>query len=133
MRRRMALHNVAMRGDVAKITTLVAQGMDVDAMDHTGWSPLHTAAYVGDVEAVKTLVALGANKEMKSTESESTPLHLASQNGHVEATKTLVALGANKEARSAVGATPPHAAAGVRVDAAGGRHDAQRLSVRRAA
>ena len=63
MRRWMALHDVVMRGDVAKIKTLVAQGMDVDAMDHTGWSPLHTAAYVGDVEAVKTLVALGANKE----------------------------------------------------------------------
>jgi hypothetical protein len=55
------LHAAAVRGDVAQIRALTAQGQPSDVTDAHGRTPLHVAAYGGRHAAMRALVAAGAD------------------------------------------------------------------------
>ncbi|MFD9128149.1 ankyrin repeat domain-containing protein [Kitasatospora sp. NPDC059571] len=57
---RTAVHDAAMRGDVAKLCELLAGGADPDAVDAAGWTPLHFAAQAQDPVTAEALLSAGA-------------------------------------------------------------------------
>ena len=55
------MHDVAERGDVAQINTLIDGGADIEAKDVYGRTLLHVAAVFGQSEAIKVLIDRVAN------------------------------------------------------------------------
>jgi ankyrin repeat protein len=101
-----AFHLAAFRGDLAKVKSFYANGMDVDARDELNWTPLHWAASGGQMEVAEFLIDKGADIKAE-TKYDSTPLNLA-------ATKELVELLLSKGASintTSEGSTPLHCAA----------------------
>ena len=79
----------AIRGDVAGTRLLLDHGVDVNAADHRGYTPLLLAAqYDGDsTELVRLLLARGA--DLRTAAEGETALSLASKRGETEVTKLL--------------------------------------------
>ena len=55
------LVEAAKKGDTAVVRVLLANGADVTATDHDGWTPLMWAAYAGHTDAVKALLCRSTN------------------------------------------------------------------------
>ena len=64
--------------EIAKL--LISKGVDVNAKDDVGWTPLHIAANVGHNEITELLIANGADVNAKGLHSK-TPLHYAAIGG----------------------------------------------------
>jgi len=92
---------------------IVSHGVDVNAKDNCGWTPLHYASeYNPNVEIVKYLVSQGAAVNAKNEDSGGTPLHFAALlNSNVEVLKYLVSQGADVNTKDKNGCTPLHGAA----------------------
>ena len=104
--------DAAMRGDSAKVRSLLKQGEDANAAQADGMTALHWAAARGDVASIKTLVFAGARLETSTRNGSFTPLHLAAQAGRGAAVRSLLESGANVNATtSSGGATALHMAA----------------------
>ena len=100
-------------GDLAAVVQLLrlgsARGIDVNAKDGAGDTPLHHAASHGRATIAATLIAAGANVNATNTYGE-TPLHGAAFRG-ASIVSLLLAAGANVNARNTSGETPLHLAA----------------------
>jgi len=72
------------------------------SVNKAGWSPLHYAATGGNAEIVKLLVAHGAKLEARSPNG-STPLMMAARYGSEDAVDALLAAGADRSARNDLG------------------------------
>lgn len=59
----------------AAVPVLVEAGVDVNARDNEGRSPLHHAAAGRSVEAARTLIAAGADLNARESNDGCTPLH----------------------------------------------------------
>jgi hypothetical protein len=105
------LHDAARDGDVAKVTTLLAKGTDVNARNKIRNTPLHVAAFRGEKGIAELLLAKGADLNARNNEAD-TPLHLAALKGEQEVAELLLAKGANLNAKDDDGDTPLHLAAG---------------------
>ena len=91
------------------------QGVDMDAMDEDGWTPLLIAAFFRNNVIVEQLIAKGADVNAKGRRGV-TPLHKASvgggeilEMGHDcfnEVPELLIAKGANLNAKDEEGLTP---------------------------
>ncbi|MGV3709688.1 MAG: ankyrin repeat domain-containing protein [Gemmatimonas sp.] len=104
--------DAAMRGDSAKIRTLLKSGADANAAQADGMTALHWAAARGDAQSVKVLVFAGARLESATRNGNFTPLHLAAQAGRANSVRALLEAGANANAAtSSGGATALHMAA----------------------
>ncbi len=104
--------DAAMRGDSAKVRSLLKQGVDANAAQADGMTALHWAAARGDAAQVKVLVFAGARLESSTRNGSYTPLHLAAQAGRGAAVRALLESGANANAvTSSGGATALHMAA----------------------
>lgn len=69
--------------DPAIVKRLIEAGVDVNAEDSNGWTPLHFAARTGSVEAVQLLLDAGASVNVPDSKGV-TPLHRAlATNDHV--------------------------------------------------
>ena len=55
------LHAAAARGDVPRLTQLIAARADVNARDGYGRTPLHVATYARQAEAIRALAQAGAD------------------------------------------------------------------------
>ena len=88
---------------------LIDKGMDVNAKDNTGETPLHIAARGNRDEIAVALIGAGADANAKENTGE-TPLHVAASENKAEAADALIAAGANIHAKDNAGATPLHAA-----------------------
>lgn len=104
--------DAAMRGDTARLRSLLKQGVDANAAQADGMTALHWAAARGDVQSVKVLVFAGARLEAATRNGNYTPLHLAAQAGRGAAVRALLEAGANANVTTNTGgATPLHMAA----------------------
>jgi ankyrin repeat protein len=104
--------DAAMRGDVAAVRTLIAQGADVNAPQGDGMTALHWAAELGSAELAQVLIRAGAKLEATTRLGAFTPLHIAGEMESVEVIRVLLAAGASPNAVSNLGGeTPLHFAA----------------------
>ena len=98
--------DAAMAGDREAVRTLLKQGVDVNAAQGDGMTPLHWAARRGDVELAQMLIYAGANVRATTRLGGWTPLLMASQLGHAKMIETLVNAGSDLKTTTAHGATP---------------------------
>lgn len=104
--------DMAMRGDVEGVRTLLKQGADVNAAQGDGMTALHWAAMNGSTEIADLVIASGANLEAVTRLGGYTPLHLAARAGRTATVKILLGAGADVRATTNTGSvTPLHFAA----------------------
>ncbi len=104
--------DAAMRGDVAAVEQLLANGADVNAPRGDGMTALHWAAERGNAELAAMLVQAGANLDAVTRIGSYTPLHVASREGEADVVGVLLDAGADLSVRAAEsGATSLHLAA----------------------
>jgi ankyrin repeat protein len=107
------LRQAAIDGDIKTVRTLLAHGVDVNAADEKGWTPLRSAVFQENVTLVKLLLAKGADPNTKDKSDGSTSLQWAAQIGHAEMVASLLKSGADVNARDTFsGATALYFAAG---------------------
>ena len=90
------LSEAAMKGDAAKLQTLLDAGGSPGNFDKWGWTPLHWAVYYNKLEAVTFLLKHGADPNLQVTKSYrsikpgSTPLMVAAYYGNEDAITALL-------------------------------------------
>eukprot|EP00940_MAST-03C_sp_MAST-3C-sp2_P001768 g1768.t1 len=91
---------------------LEAEGVDVNAENAGGLTPLHIAAGVGHVAPMRVLLDSGADVLRKaSNKYESLPIHLAAASSLAQAADLLLLHGSPFDVPNALGVYPIHAAA----------------------
>ncbi|MCA7010841.1 ankyrin repeat domain-containing protein [Wolbachia endosymbiont of Tribolium confusum] len=89
------LHLATKDGCVEIVNTLLkAKGINVNAADQDGKTPLHFAAENSHVDIVKLLIEKGADVNAAGQDGR-TPLHFAAENSHVDVVKLLIEKGAD--------------------------------------
>jgi ankyrin repeat protein len=105
------LHDLAARGEPARIAQAIAKGASVDVRDPTGRTPLHVAAKEAHLFATMMLIAKGADVRA-CDQDRRTPLHMAAAGDpaadgeRYQIVKLLVAKGADRAAVDAAGKRP---------------------------
>jgi cytohesin len=94
--------------DVAKV--LVAHGVELNARDEDGWSPLMIAALNGHKESITAMLQGGAAVDAKDKDGWS-PLMIAAENRHKESTTALLQGGAAVDTKLENGCTALYTAA----------------------
>ncbi|GAA0840940.1 ankyrin repeat domain-containing protein [Streptosporangium amethystogenes subsp. fukuiense] len=104
---RSDLHQAAFTGDVAWITLLAEEGLDVNLPDRDGFTPLHFAAQEWNVDAARALLDHGASVDPVNRHGN-TPLFVAVFNSHGrgELIVVLREFGANPFKENGHGQTP---------------------------
>ncbi|SVE01222.1 uncharacterized protein METZ01_LOCUS454076, partial [marine metagenome] len=97
-----SIHKAARVGHIEVVKKHLAAGVDVNAKDEGGVTPLLVAAAGGHMEIVELLITKGADVNAKAYGG--TPLHLAAIRGHKEVAELLIAKGADVNAKVASGA-----------------------------
>jgi ankyrin repeat protein len=101
----ISIHDaIVLGGDIEAVKQHLAAGVDVNAKDDDGGTPMYWAAVNGRKEIVELLIAKGADVNAKS--KRGTPLHFAAKGGHREVAKLLIAKGADVNAKTGDGVTP---------------------------
>ena len=98
-----SLHDLAARGDEARLAKAVANGAPVDERDAQGRTPLHVAAREGRLFAAMVLVGNHADPNARDDRRQ-TPLHAAAEGTEREGerfqvVKLLIAKGADPKLR----------------------------------
>lgn len=103
------IHKFARTGDVQKVRSLLATGVNVNELDGSGATALFVAAKFGRAELVGLLLETGANPLIAPKGpfgSLGTPLHVAAKAGHVDVIRLLLDSGVDPNLPDA-GAGPP--------------------------
>jgi hypothetical protein len=99
------LHDVAYRGDLDIVHQLIDYGVDINAVDVEGCTPLYIASrYPRNIDAIRLLLEHGADVNAR-TDKGPTALHRASDLGRLEVVRMLLEHGANVEAEDVGGRT----------------------------
>jgi len=88
------LADAVVKSDRAKVRALLKQGVDVNAPQIDGMTPLHWTAYQDDLETSKLLVKAGANVKAENRYGVAS-LSLTCANGNTELVELLLAAGAD--------------------------------------
>lgn len=99
------LHQASYRGDLSLVKSLIECGVDKNAKNDFGNSPLIIASWRGHLEIVKYLISIGCDKEAKNNKS-STAMIRAAIFGRLDVIQYLVSVGADKEAKTNSSCTP---------------------------
>nr|GAT54196.1 predicted protein [Mycena chlorophos] len=99
------LRIAAGRGFGATVQVLIGAGVNWDAADEYGQTPLHLAACNGHPEVVQMLLKAGADQNLRTYDSKRTVLHVAAIYGHKKVVQILLAAGANHKAKDGYGRT----------------------------
>ena len=104
-----ALHLVARSGgaDVDSAQLLIDGGVDLEARNELGATPLHSAALADCREMADYLISRGARADERDNE-KATPLHYAARENAGGVAKALLELGADIDAKNREGNTPLH-------------------------
>jgi ankyrin repeat protein len=97
------LMDAAQEGNIGLVTKCLAEGIDVNATNFGGWTPLMFACD-GRPDAIETLLNAGAKINIKN-KNGSTPLMLAANRGLTNVVKTLVMVGAKLDEKENDGST----------------------------
>ena len=92
------LHSASKDGNVSRVQDLLASGLDPNAQDGDGWSPLIWAAEHGREEVVELLLGQPAINLEARNQVGSTALLLAAEWGHLRVVKLLLHHGADTAA-----------------------------------
>ena len=106
------LPDAAMRGDLEAVRSLLAEGVDVNAVQGDGNTALHWAAYRRNAELVRLLTDAGADTAAKTRIGDMTPLFMAAKVGDAEIMGLLLQAGADANIANTNGTTPLMLAAG---------------------
>ena len=109
------IHIAAERGSINEITTLLANGADINSKGGCAMTPLELAVSRGRIEIVQFLVRQGADTTIRTPFKGQTPLHEAIRYGYVvparlEAAKVLIREGADTTIQNNDGNTALHLA-----------------------
>jgi hypothetical protein len=103
----------ASAGDVAGIKRMLDAGLDPNAHDAAGYTPLIDAARAGNVDVIRLLTSRGANPNLADTAVNSwTPLLHAVHKSRPASVTALLAAGANPDNADPHGTTPLMLASG---------------------
>ena len=103
----ISIHDAAKKGNIEAVKQRIADGVDVNAKDKYGRTPLFIAAHEGHKEIAELLLAKRADVNAKDGKYGWTPLHHAAvSGGHKEVAVLLIAKGADVNARDKDGKTP---------------------------
>ncbi|MDE1151972.1 MAG: ankyrin repeat domain-containing protein [Micavibrio sp.] len=98
--------------DTDPMLRLIAEGVDVDARDKNGWTPLLRAAFFGRTALIQPLIDAGADIHAVEAKTDSNyganALILCSMKGHTAIAETLLAAGAKIDAANDCQATALH-------------------------
>ena len=104
------LHDAAAKDAYEAVEVLLRQGMDLNAPDKHGWTPLHHAAWNNAASTAEVLLDHGADVLAKNRNGW-TPLHWGALNNAASTSEVLLKNGADVNARNENGDTPLHHAA----------------------
>lgn len=104
-----SLHLAAARGDLDTASALLAEGVEIDALNNRGRTPLYEASKRGQAEVVALLLQHGADPNIRGVQGF-TPLLAAAEFGHAPVIGLLAAKGANVSALCDCGDSALHRA-----------------------
>ncbi len=99
-----AIFKAARDGDDDRVRSLIRQGVDINATDSYGFTPLMWAAYEGQTDTAEILLKAGAHLTMTNRDGD-TALMIAADKGHLDMVKLLFKHGAPLNARDEKGFT----------------------------
>ena len=88
----------------SEIQRIIKTGVNINAKDNDGWTPLMIAADKGDVETVRLLIELGADVNLLNSDGE-TALMLTAFCNNIKTSKLLVSKGADITIKDKIGRT----------------------------
>ena len=107
-----SIHTHVRDGDLAGVRAYLDAGVDINARDENGSTPLHWAALEGHKDIVELLINRGAEVNATSEIGGWTPLHMAASKNHIQVVSFLIKKGADEDAKAIIGGwTPLHWAA----------------------
>ncbi len=98
--------NAADEGNIEEVKQHLASGIDVNAKNQFGATPLHYAAKQGHTNLVALLITTEGADTNAEAYDKSTPLHSAVISGYKEVAEQLIANGADVNAKGYEGSTP---------------------------
>ena len=101
----ISIYDAARDGNIEVVKQYIAAGVDVNAKNKRGMTPLHYAAMKGREEIIKLLINGNADINAK-TAKRATPLHYAAGSGHKEVVELLIAEGADVNAKEKRAGSP---------------------------
>ena len=101
----ISIHVAAMQGNLEAVKQHLTDGVDVNAKDEGGHTPLHWAALEGHKEVSELLIAKGADV-IATNVNGWTALHGAAMGGNKEIAERLITKGADVNAKNDGGETP---------------------------
>ena len=92
------------QNDIEAVEVLLEEGVDVNAKDNYGATPLISAAFFGYTEIAELLLEAGADPNIKDKDGW-TPLMIAAMDGKTGVVKLLLKAGADPNAKNKEGET----------------------------